>query len=516
MILVAIVFVPVAAGLAAWLSERISGRLPRVISLAGFIIDFMLVAWLWRDASLAPSGAGPWVASFRAAWHPLPAVSFYLAADGISLVLLALTAFLGCMAAAASWNETTERTGFFHLCLSWTVAGVAGVFCALDLFLFYFAWELMLVPMYFLIALWGHEDRFRAAVKFFIFTQVSGLLMLAAILGLYFAHVGAGRVPTFDYQVLFTAPLSPSVALLVQAGFLAAFLVKLPAVPFHTWLPDAHTQAPTAGSVVLAGLLLKTGAYGIIRFSVPLFGQAGGQPAFLLAALGVAGILYGALLAFGQNDVKRLVAYTSVSHMGFVLTGIVLGSGVAFQGAMIQIVSHGLSTGALFVMAGILQERLQTRDMGRMGGLWTEAPRMGGVSMFFALASMGLPGIGNFIGEFLVVLGAYRVSPALAVFASAGFIFSTAYSLRLVHRIFFGERKDALRRVSDLSGRETAVMLLMLLPLLWLGLAPQAVIDKVKGGGGTVQAAAKDGRPARHAPGAAWDARGAGGTGGAR
>ena len=341
------------------------------------------------------------------------------------------------------------------------------------------------MPMYFLIALWGHEDRFRAAVKFFIFTQVSGLLMLAAILGLYFSHASAGGTPTFDYQALFATPLAPSLALLLQAGFLSAFLVKLPAFPFHTWLPDAHTQAPTAGSVVLAGLLLKTGAYGIIRFSVPLFAQAGGQPAFLLAVLGVAGILYGALLALGQTDLKRLVAYTSVSHMGFVLTGIAVGNEIAFQGAMIQIVSHGLSTGALFVMAGLLQERLQTRDMERMGGFWTDAPRMGGMAMFFALASMGLPGIGNFLGEFMVVLGAYKVSPALAAVASVGFIFSTAYSLRLVHRVFLGESKE-VQRVSDLSARETAVMVLMLLPLLWLGLAPQAFIDKVKVGG-TVQ-----------------------------
>ena len=341
------------------------------------------------------------------------------------------------------------------------------------------------MPMYFLIALWGHEDRFRAAVKFFIFTQVSGLLMLAAIFGLYFSHASAGGTPTFDYQALFATPLAPSLALLIQAGFLSAFLVKLPAFPFHTWLPDAHTQAPTAGSVVLAGLLLKTGAYGIIRFSVPLFAQAGGQPAFLLAVLGVAGILYGALLALGQTDMKRLVAYTSVSHMGFVLTGIAVGNEIAFQGVMIQIVSHGLSTGALFVMAGLLQERLKTRDMERMGGFWTDAPRMGGMAMFFALASMGLPGIGNFLGEFMVVLGAYKVSPALAAVASVGFIFSTAYSLRLVHRVFLGEHKEA-QRVSDLSARETAVMVLMLLPLLWLGLAPQAFIDKVKVGG-TVQ-----------------------------
>jgi len=497
--LVAILFVPVLGGLAAWVSERISSRLPRYICLGGFVVAFLLVAGLWLEAGRPPRG-GPWIASFRAAWQVMPAVSFRLAVDGMGLVLLALAAFLGCMAALASWDEIKERTGFFYLCLSWTVAGVLGVFSALDLFLFYFAWEFMLVPMYFLIALWGHEDRFRAAVKFFIFTQISGLFLLVSILGLYFAGSKAGAA-TFDYEVLLSTDLSPSTALLVQAGMLAAFLVKLPAVPFHTWLPDAHTQAPTGGSVILAGLLLKTGAYGLIRFWLPLARQAG-EAAPTLAILGVAGILYGALLAFGQEDVKRLVAYTSVSHMGFVLLGIVLGSDIAFLGAMVQIVAHGLSTGALFIVAGALQERLGTRDLGRMGGLWARMPRMGGASMFFALASLGLPGIGNFVGEFLVVLGAFYVSPALAAFASAGFVLSTAYSLRLVHRVFFGGGEAPAAR--DLTGRETAVMVLMIVPLMWLGLAPQPLLDMVKGGNRPVHSVGQ--RPAAQAQGAAPEA----------
>ena len=479
MILAAILFIPVCGGVIAWLTEYVSAKLPRWISLISLAIDFLLTAGLWLGFLHQPGAHGPWLASFRAPWLLLPGVSFHLAVDGTSLVLISLTAFLGCMAAAASWNEITERTGFFHLCLTWTIAGVLGVFLSLDLFLFYFAWEFMLVPMYFLINCWGHEDRFRAAVKFFLFTQLSGLLMLASIIGLYFANGRATGVYTFDYEALLHTPVAGPVALLLLLGFLAAFLVKLPSVPFHTWLPDAHTQAPTAGSVILAGLLLKTGAYGLLRLAIPLFPAESTAAAAPLMVLGVVGVLYGALLAFSQDDLKRLIAYTSVSHMGFVLLGLFAGSGLAFQGAMIQIVSHGLSTGALFILAGTLQERLHTRSLSRMGGLWQVAPRLGGASIFFALASLGLPGMGNFVGEFMVVLGVYPAHPGLAVAASLGFIFSTAYALRMIQRICFGENREGWK-VPDLSLREMGIMALMMVPLLWLGLSPQPLIDRVE------------------------------------
>ncbi|MGD0231687.1 MAG: NADH-quinone oxidoreductase subunit M [Syntrophorhabdales bacterium] len=486
MILAAILFVPTLGGIAAWLAGFWSPRLPRWVSLAALVLDFILVVALWL-ASPGLAAKGAWIASFRAPWIPPLGASFHLGMDGISLILSALAAFLGCMAIAASWTEITERAGFFYLCLTWTIAGVLGVFLALDLFLFYFAWEFMLVPMYFLIALWGHEDRFRAAVKFIIFTQLSGLLMLASILGLYFIHGRATGTYTFDYPALLYSPVSLRAGLLLQVGFLAAFLVKLPAVPFHTWLPDAHTQAPTAGSVILAGLLLKTGAYGLLRFSIPLFPDAARGIAMPLAILGVIGILYGALLAFGQSDMKRLVAYTSVSHMGFVLLGLLSGSGLAFQGAIIQMVSHGLSTGALFILVGALQDRLGTRDLSRMGGLWAVAPRLGGASMFFVLAGLGLPGMGNFVGEFLVVLGTYRMNAGLAVAAALGFVFSTAYSLRMMDRVFFGENKEGWR-IADLSVRELAVMVVMIVPLLGIGLFPQPLLDQVSRGNPSVQA----------------------------
>jgi NADH-quinone oxidoreductase subunit M len=497
MILAAILFIPVCAGIVAWLSERASAKLPRWVSLAALAVDLPLVVALWRAHPNQGSGGDGWIAEFQAPWLPLFGSSFHLGADGISLLMVGLTAFLGCMASASSWTEITKRTGFFHLCLCWTLAGVLGVFLALDLFLFYFAWEFMLVPMYFLIALWGHEDRFRAAVKFVIFTQLSGLALLASILGLYFVHSRATGVSTFSYIALLRTPMAPSAGLLLSLGFLAAFLVKLPAVPFHTWLPDAHTQAPTAGSVILAGLMLKTGAYGLFRFSIPLFPGAAvlARP---LAILGVVGILYGALLAFAQKDVKRLVAYTSVSHMGFVLLGLFAGNQLAFQGALIQILSHGMSTGALFILAGALQERLHTRDLSRMGGLWAVVPRLGGASMFFALASLGLPGMGTFVGEFMVVLGAYRASVPLAVIASLGFVLSTVYSLSLMEQAFFGENRRGWK-VPDLSIREMGVVALMIIPLLWLGLAPQAVIEKGKRAFSTASVQTAGGRGAPEA-----------------
>jgi NADH-quinone oxidoreductase subunit M len=302
--------------------------------------------------------------------------------------------------------------------------------------------------------------------------------MLAAILGLYFAHGRASGVYTFDYPALMGTALGPLPATLALCGFLAAFLVKLPAIPFHTWLPDAHTQAPTGGSVVLAGLLLKTGAYGLLRFAIPLFPSQMHHFSIVLQILGLIGILYGAFLAFAQTDMKRLIAYTSVSHMGFVLLGLLAGSNMAFHGAVVQILSHGLSTGALFVLAGALQERLHTRDLSRMGGLWSVAPRLGVSTMLFALAALGLPGMGNFVGEFLVVLGTYGSNPALAIVAALGFLLSTIYSLRMMQMAFFGENREGWQ-IHDLSVREGAIVVLMVIPLLWLGLYPRTLIGRV-------------------------------------
>ncbi|MBI4557513.1 MAG: NADH-quinone oxidoreductase subunit M [Candidatus Hydrogenedentes bacterium] len=477
MTLVWIIAIPLVGGLLAWAAGHRSDTAPRWIALSAMALDLALALGLWKQYGAADfSISGPWLQELHTSWIPQFGISFHLAVDGLSLLLLLLTALLGLLCVPVSWTEIRHRVGFFHFNLLWVLAGILGVFMAADLFLFYCFWELMLIPMYFLIAIWGHERRLYAAMKFFIFTQLSGLFMLVAILGLVFMHHTAAGVFTFNYAELIGTPLSRTISLWLMLGFFAAFAVKLPVVPVHSWLPDAHTEAPTAGSVILAGLLLKTGAYGLLRFVLPLFPVAAGEMASVAMVLAVVGIIYGAVLAFAQTDLKRLVAYSSVSHMGFVLLGVATNNLLALQGAVLQVLCHGLGTGALFILVGALQERIHTRDLRAMGGLWTNAPRMGGVAMFLALASLGLPGLGNFIGEFLVLLGTYQTSIPIAVVASIGLIVSTVYSLWIIQRAFHGVAPET-RRVSDFTRREMATMAVLMAGLVWLGLYPQPVIN---------------------------------------
>jgi NADH-quinone oxidoreductase subunit M len=484
--------VPLACGLAGAIFGRHRPALSRWLVLAGSAVNLCLAALLWAGSTGSirlPAGitAPPesrWIAETSWPWIPGLGISFTLGLDGLSLALLALTAFLGAMAVLASWTSMREKVPFFHLCLSLVLAGVNGVFLSLDLFLFAFFWELMLVPMYFLIDLWGHENRHRAAVKFFLYTQVGGLLMLVAIVGLSAAHAAVTGTWTFDSRELLGTATSPAVGMLLMLGFFAGFAVKLPAFPLHTWLPDAHTEAPTAGSVVLAGLLLKTGAYGLIRFVIPLFPEASRTFSPVAMALAVAGILYGGVMALGQTDMKRLVAYTSVSHLGFVLLGVFAFNAQALSGAVAQMVSHGISTGALFILVGALQDRLHTRDLGRMGGLWNQVPRMGAAALVLCMALVGLPGLLNFVAEYLILQGTWKVSPAAAVLAGVGLVLATVYALRMFQLAFHGEPR-AETKIRDLSGRETAVIFLMIAALVGLGLYPQPLfraLDKVVAG----------------------------------
>lgn len=478
MILVALIFILVTGGLLAWAAGRWHKDLPGWIALVTVVIEFVLATWLWlQHANVAAASAhGPWLAETAAAWIPRFGVSFHLAMDGLSLLMIVLVAFLGVVSVACSWTEIQERAGFYYFNLLWTLAGAVGVFLALDLFLFFFFWELMLVPMYFMIAIWGHENRRYASIKFFIFTQGSGLLLLLAILALVFVRYRSSGVLTFDYFDLMDTIMEPSTALWIMLGFFIPFAVKLPVVPFHTWLPDAHTEAPTGGSVILAGVMLKTGAYGLLRFVVPLFPEAALQFTPVAMALGAAGVLYGAFLAFAQTDLKRLVAYTSISHLGFVMLGIFAWNPWSLSGVAMQMVAHGISTGGLFVIAGILQERTHTRDMRRLGGLWDITPRLAAIGLFFAVAALGLPGMGNFVGEFLVLLGSYRVSIATTVAAALGLVGSVAYALVLVQKTFHGENTHGWR-IADLSAREMAALGAMAAVTVWLGLYPQPVLD---------------------------------------
>jgi len=476
MSLVWLILIPLVGGILAGLIARKDENLCRWISVAALGIDMAialnLLVTYW--AQMEVTGKGMWLVEFQAPWIPRLGASIHLALDGLSLLMVLLTLFLGLIGVGASWTEIKTQTGFFHFNFLWILSGVLGVFLSIDLLLFFFFWEVMLVPMYLLIGIWGHENRQYAAVKFFIFTQASGMLMLLSILFLAFTHATTGEL-TFDYTRLLGTSFSGPAGMLVMLGFFIAFTVKLPAFPFHTWLPDAHTEAPTAGSIILAGVLLKTGAYGLLRFVVPLFPDA--VQAFTPWAmfLGVAGVIYGASLAFAQSDLKRLVAYTSISHMGFVLLGVFSWNEFALQGVVMQMICHGLSAGAQFMLVGALYERIHTREMGQMGGLWSLLPRFGVAGMFFAMASLGLPGLGNFIAEFLILVGLYQASLTATIFASLGLVAATVYSLWFMRGAFFGpvSRKGTLM---DLRPRELVLVGAFVVGLVGLGVYPQPVI----------------------------------------
>lgn len=487
MVLIWLILIPFIGGLLCWQADQWGEKAPRWIALATMTLVFVttLVLW-WHGDYRLPVATGSdaairWAIEYRVPWIPRFGIDIHLALDGLSLVLISLTGLLGMLAVICSWKEISQRIGFFHLNLLFILAGVVGVFLAIDLFLFFFFWEMMLVPMYFLIALWGHsgsegKTRIRAAMKFFIYTQASGLLMLVSILALVFMHHADTGEYSFAYADLLQTPLSEPMAMLLMLGFFVAFAVKLPVVPFHGWLPDAHAQAPTAGSVDLAGILLKTAAYGMLRFALPLFPEASQTFAPVAMALGVIGVFYGAILACGQQDIKRLIAYTSISHMGFVIIGIYSGSQLALQGVVVLMVAHAFSAAGLFILSGQLFERLHTRDMRKMGGLWGRFESLPGFSLCFVAASLGMPGTANFIGEFMVLFGTFPVAPTIVVLASIGLVLAAIYSLILMQRVHFGPSQGE-GQFRGLDWREYAMMSGLLALVLLFGLYPQPLLD---------------------------------------
>jgi NADH-quinone oxidoreductase subunit M len=416
----------------------------------------------------------------RAEWIPAVGASYHLGIDGISLFLVLLTTFLLPICVLASWKIERNPKLFMALLLALETA-VLGVFLSQDLLLFFLFWDGMLVPMYFLIGYWGYEDRIYAAVKFFIYTLLGGLLMLVGILVTTFQARGALGSFTFDLTEIQQVSFGAGTQRWLFLAFFVAFAIKIPLFPLHTWLPDAHTEAPTAGSVILAGVLLKLGAYGILRFAVSLFPSAAKEFAPWIVALALVGIIYGALVALMQRDLKRLVAYSSVSHLGFVVLGIFAFTVTSVQGASIQMVSHGLSTGALFLLVGMLYERRHTRLIEDFGGLAATTPVFAGIFLLVALSSLGLPGLNGFVGEFLILAGTFTVNRPWAIIAGVGVILAALYLLWAYQRVMHGPvRLEENRRIPDLDARELVLLAPVLVAIVVIGVWPKPILDRME------------------------------------
>jgi NADH-quinone oxidoreductase subunit M len=444
-------------------------RLALVTAVAEFAISLLLLRGFSAQA------AGYQFEEFHG-WIQQPPIHYHLGVDGLSLFLVLLTTLLTPVSILASWKSIDQRVKGFFISLLVLETGVIGVFVALDFFLFFMFWEVMLIPMYFLIGIWGHERRIYATLKFVLYTMFGSILMLVAILWLYRVAAAAGY-PTFDIaqvQALLSSgriTLPVRTEMLLFGAFFLAFAIKVPLFPLHTWLPDAHTEAPTAGSVMLAGVLLKMGTYGMLRFCLPLFPEASRRFAPEIAVLAIIGIVYGALVTMVQVDLKRLVAYSSVSHLGFVVLGIFAFQTVSIQGAVYQMLSHGISTGALFLVVGMLYDRRHTHQIKEFGGLATPMPVLASLYLFACLASAGLPMLNGFVGEFLILAGTFQKHAAWASWAALGIIFSAVYLLWSYQRVFFGTiTQDKNGILPDADLRERGILFLMAVIMLWMGI----------------------------------------------
>ena len=511
-ILPALLGIPLAGTLLIWLHGAFAGRDARPVRVAAttgsaagnvvvveetdttegvarqiafwtLLIEFIVSAGLWWSFDPAATG---WQQVVDEPWIDMWNARFSLGIDGISLMMILLTTFLMPLAVLGSWTSIRRKQHAYYALLLVLTTGMLGVFMALDLLLFYVMWEVMLVPMYFIIGIWGGERRIYASLKFFIYTMLGSLLMLVAIVYLYQAGenpvTGRGN---FSYDhLLNTARVSHTAGLWLFGAFFLAFAVKVPMFPFHTWLPDAHVEAPTAGSVILAGIMLKMGTYGFIRFAVPLFPEAAMNPTVrtTILVLAVIGIIYGALVAMVQPDFKKLVAYSSVSHLGFVMLGIFALTMQSVQGALMVMINHGISTGALFFLIGMIYERKHSRMIEAYGGIARVVPMFAVLLTFVSLSSIGLPGTNGFIGEFLVLLGSFRTAPILSMIAATGVIFAAAYLLWAIQRILFNPLdKPANAHLTDLNWRELGLLAPLIVAIVVLGVYPQPVLRRMEG-----------------------------------
>lgn len=475
-ILTALLALPLLGALALYAFPE---RRAKHVAFAVSVVEFLLSVPIWWR--FVP-GAG-FQFDLSLPWIPGWGISYHVAVDGISLFLVLLTTFLVPLSVLGSWTYITKRERAYYALLLVLTTGMVGVFVALDLFLFYVMWEVMLIPMYFLIGVWGGENRIYAAIKFFVYTFTGSLLMLVAILWLYFAAGAKTGIYSFDYtHLLQHATLVGSAAFWCFGAFFLAFAIKVPVFPFHTWLPDAHVEAPTAGSVILAGVLLKMGTYGFLRFALPFFPAVALSPVVqsVVVTLAVIGIIYGGLVAMVQPDAKKLVAYSSVAHLGFVMLGIWALSVQSVQGAILVMVNHGISTGALFFLVGMLYERRHTRQMDAFGGLARVLPAFAAALTVVSLSSIGLPGTNGFVGEFLVLLGSFDAHPVATVIATTGVIVAAMYLLWWLQRIIYNRLdKPENEKLLDLSPREIAVLVPLLACIVWIGVYPKPFLERM-------------------------------------
>ncbi len=414
-------------------------------------------------------------------WIPTIEAQFHTGVDGISILLFMLTTFIMPLAILSSYSAITTRVKEYMIAMLFLETGMLGVFISLDLLLFYVFWEVMLIPMYLLIGVWGGPRRIYAAVKFVLYTMVGSVLMLAAILYLYFMYHNYTGVYTFDLTKIYELSIPFNIQYWLFLAFALAFAIKVPIFPLHTWLPDAHVEAPTAGSVILAGVLLKMGTYGFLRFNLPLFPQATAYFTPLFFVLAAIGILYGAWVAMVQHDIKKLVAYSSVAHLGFVMLGIFALTVESVQGGIIQMVNHGLSTGALFLAVGMIYERRHTRQIADFGGISKVMPVFATLFLIVCLSSLGLPGTNGFIGEFLILLGTFQVTKTFAVLGTAGIIFAAVYLLWMYRRVMFGPlTHEENKSLTDLNGREIGTLLAIILFIFWIGFFPRTFMNKTE------------------------------------
>jgi NADH-quinone oxidoreductase subunit M len=494
-VLSTIVFLPLLGALLIWLlpmPPRIQRWTAFLISLVTFFVSLSL--WFGFER-----GTAAFQFEERRVWVPDFGISYHLGVDGISLLLILLTTLLSAISIYASFPAIKEKTRGYYAFMLVLETGMLGVFVSLDLFCFYVFWEAMLIPMYFLIGVWGGERRIYATLKFFLYTMVGSLLMLVAILFLAIAHKNQSGILTFDLLDLYHTGLSTTQEALLFSAYALAFAIKVPLFPFHTWLPDAHVEAPTAGSVILAGVLLKMGTYGFVRFCLPLFPHATLAAVPWILLLSVIGIIYGALVAMVQPDLKKLVAYSSVSHLGFVMLGIFALNIQGLQGGLLQMVNHGLSTGALFLLVGIVYERRHTRLIEQFGGLTKIMPLFAAVFMIVTLSSIGLPGTNGFVGEFLILLGAFGTHRAWAVVAATGVILAAVYMLWMFQRVMFGTvTHTENEKLRDMTRHELATLVPILVLIFWIGIYPKPFLD-------TMDASVKHvleqaGRPAETSP----------------